>query len=94
MFVSKGRYTIDFEEWEISALAFALRRELLDIVKTHYNCLQQNQDGEDCFFTNESGKLRLSCALLELLGCGPSARDLEKEVKHLFETKRIERAKQ
>lgn len=92
MRIEKADYTIRITLDEVRDIAYCMKHDLLDSIERHYNCLQQNQDGEPVFDDLCKEKVRLLTELSNITG----ERIVEnfKYVKNkMFEDKRIERSK-
>ena len=89
--LKSATYNLELTNQQIYDIAWKLKCYLLDIIKSHYNKLQQNADGESVFFDHESSTLFLIKNFYELSGYGSFYTDMIREFKKLFADKRMER---
>lgn len=54
MFVEDCTVTVRLERDEIRTIAVSMEHDVYSTIATHYNCLQQNKDGEKLGFINKS----------------------------------------
>lgn len=91
MNLKKAVYEISFEDSEVWDLASCIQSGLKRSIQDHYNCLQQDQDGEQLFFEQEKRKLYILQNFYGLLGVNSMYKSYENDYKRMFENKRKER---
>ena len=90
MRLNDAKYTIELEKRELLDICYAMKNALLDSIKTHYNQLQQNRDGESVFDEQEDTEIRLLKELSNLSGQEIYENYLYNKIE-LFAKKRKER---
>ena len=82
---------LSFNRDELYDLSFMIMKVLNNSIESHYNCLQQNKDGESVFFDYEKGKIKMLKTFTHL-NARPDEYDyFIKQCKDKFEKKRKER---
>jgi len=94
MRITKSEATIRLNDQEASDIAYSVFTSLLSSIEKHYNCLQQNKDGEDLFFRQESSKLHIMATMYAVVG-NPGAYDsVIQRFRGMFRERRVEREKE
>lgn len=76
---------------EARDIAYHIKYSLENTIKTHWNQLQQNQDGENLFFERSKGDLRIMEELFCVCADNWSYKNSISEFKKLFAERRKER---
>ena len=91
MNVNDGQCTIKFTHSELWGMANDTHRALAESIKTHYNSLQHNEDGEPIFLKQEKEKLDRMKMFFSLTGRIDMYEMYFEDYKKMFAEKRKER---
>jgi hypothetical protein len=91
MELQKAVYDVRFTDGEIWDLVFVIKDHLEKSIKTHYNNLQQNQDGETLFFEQKASLLLIMEQMFGMILRNGAYQSYVNNYKIMFEEKRKER---
>ena len=91
MDIKPTEITLKLSYDELYDLAFHIKYSLRQSIISHWNTLQQNQDGEGLFNERNANDLRMMKEMFEVCGHSSSNENTINEFKKLFAEKREER---
>lgn len=93
MEIKKAKYEVELTNDEMYELGCIIIHQLENSIKSHYNELQQEKDGEPVFFEHKKKELAMMKFFFEATGRAEMYGSYVNEFKRLFAEKREERKK-
>ena len=93
MKIKESTHLIEFTSDELYNIACDIARALKCSINDHYNCLQQDKDGESIFFDQEREKLNTLSTFLMITDGESIYIMYVNQFKEMFAVKREERKK-